>query len=194
MVTPTQGMSSSQCYTGTTYKAAVPVEIKAMSSTRGATWKRSPAAKPCYAHAEANSQWGRAALGGSKPSLLTPNPSTLGLERPWTSFSDYFSVSQPLLKSILWGAVVTLQYVKYTVTPSLVNPGLLYALDSYMAHIKPFLKDPGGAAGFPGRERSAPAGLRHCPAPCTRTRTGELIQTLGLHLLQSCNSPSSELA
>lgn len=25
------------------------------------------------------------------------------------------------------------------------------------------------AAGFPDRERSAPAGLRHCPTPCTRT-------------------------
>lgn len=76
MVTSTQGMSFSHCYTGTTYKTAIPVEIKATSCPLGATWIRSPGAKPCYAHAKRNSQWGRAALVAQNPlcSLQTPTP------------------------------------------------------------------------------------------------------------------------
>lgn len=194
MVTPTQAMSFSQCYTGTTYMTAIIVEIKAMGSSWEVTGIKSPGAKSRYVHAKTNSQGVRAALGGSNPSLLTPNPNTLGLERLRASLSADFFVSQTLLEPARgWGwSMQNKQSHLLRKSRSLMWPCLLHGT------LQTFPAGPWGSSWvLPGRERSAPAGtvLLLVPQQGCQARTEELTQTLGLHLLQrNCNSPSSELA
>lgn len=103
---------------------------------------------------------GQNSLGWLKALFAHPKSQQLGAGKAMGITLWWFLCVQLFLEPDLW-AVVTLQSVKYTVTPSLVNPGPWNALASYMAHLKPFLQDLGGQLCSQARKDAPHLGSLH---------------------------------
>lgn len=72
-------------------------------------------------------------------------------------------------------------------SPYQIHVHRIRALAFCPTHFTPCPQDPGEAAGFPGRERATPVGLRRCSAPCTGNRVARAgIRSSYRHLCCTC--------
>lgn len=110
-----------------------------------ATAIRRPAVTPHYdLHQKANGWWGRAAMGGSEPSLLTPDSGILGLKRQTTiqcQSLQHYSLFSCLPCGLQLHCRMSSAHLLTRSTP------ITCSLASCPAHSIPFLQDPGRQLG-----------------------------------------------